>query len=91
MILRAAVVDVLPISALGLLRLRLAGDRATTVAALDQFACIGHLVRAVEALTEKLLDPIPRRPINEWLVRARKPLVLVPVLALDREPVDPRL
>ena len=42
MILRAAVVDVFPISALGLLRLRFAGDGATAVAALDQFTGVGH-------------------------------------------------
>lgn len=59
-VLGTAVVDVIPISALGLFRLRLAGDGTTAMGTLDQIAGAGHLVLFVDLLDEEVLAPIPK-------------------------------
>ena len=83
MVLRAAVVDVLSLAALGLLGLRLASDRTPAVPALDEFAGEGHLVRAVDFLAQEELHPVPGRPVHKRFVRAGVPVSKLPVQTDD--------
>ena len=48
----ASVVDVLLVTILRLLGLRFAGDRAATVATMDEFTGVPHLVRAIDGLAK---------------------------------------
>lgn len=73
-VLRAAVVDVLTLAAFRLLGLRLTSDRAPAVAALDQLAGVGHLVRTVDFLAQEELHSVPGRTVHERLVGAGVPM-----------------
>ena len=68
----------IPLDALfRLLFLDLPADWATTMAALDEFPSVEHLVGAIDLLAQQDLNSIPSIPADQGLVLAWIPLPLI--------------
>ncbi len=73
-VLGAAVVNIIPFTALGHLCLSLARDRRTTVGTFNQIAGIRHLMLLVDLLAKESLNTIPELGFDERRVCAGMPL-----------------
>ena len=64
-VFRATVIRVGLLAVASLLELPLARDGIAAEVALDEFATVGHLVRAIEVLAQEFLNTVPSGSIDQ--------------------------